>query len=387
MQNFIFENPTKIIFGRGCISQIGQEIRSYTNKILMVYGRGSILKNGVYEQVSNSLKASGISSVELSGAKSNPTLSLVYEGISLAKREKVEAILAAGGGSVIDTAKTIAAGVMAEEDIWEYFSRRLEIKKALPVFTVLTVSASTSEMNQVAVITNEKTHQKLSMRSLCLLPKVSIMDPSTLFTLSREYTAYSAVDAISHMLEGYFNNTEPDSLLQDRIVESLIKTIMEKTEVVLKNPRDYNARADMMWATTLGFNGLATAGMGQITFPAHMIGHSMSALFDIAHGATLSMVLPGWMTYATRKNPAKFARFAREIFMVREPNDFKAAVEGVQHLRSWMSSIGCPTHLQQCGISGGDVDRIVTNASATAKAVGMEEYTEDVIAGILDRCR
>ena len=387
MQNFIFENPTKIIFGRGCISQIGQEINGYGNKILMVYGRGSILRNGIYEQVSNSLKASGISFMELSGVKPNPTFSLVYEGISLAKREKVDAILAVGGGSAIDTAKTIAAGVMAEEDIWEYFSRRLEIKKALPVFTVLTVSASTSEMNQIAVITNEKTHQKLSIRSLCLLPKVSLMDPSTLFTLSREYTAYSAIDACSHMLEGYFNNTESDSLLQDRIVEALIKTIMEKTEVVLKNPRDYNARADMMWATTLGFNGLTTAGMGQITFPVHMIGHSVSALFDIAHGATLSMVLPGWMIYATRKNPAKFARLAREIFMVREPDDSKAAIEGVEHLRSWMSSIGSPIRLQQCGLSGGDVNRIVENASATAKAVGMEEYTEDVIAAILDRCR
>ena len=227
MQNFIFENPTRIIFGKGTISRIGREVKRFGSKVLLVYGQGSIKKNGVYDQVVASLREADISIVELPGVKSNPVLSLALEGIELARKEQVDTILAVGGGSVIDTAKTVAAGVKAEHDVWDFFTYKKAIKDALPILTVLTLSASASEMNSAAVITNEKGARKFSIRSPFIQPKMSILDPTVLYTLSPEYSAYSAVDAITHALEGYFNNSEPDSLLQDRLVEAFIKTIIE----------------------------------------------------------------------------------------------------------------------------------------------------------------
>ena len=387
MQNFIFENPTRIILGEGRISLIGREVQHFGSRVLLVYGQGSIKRNGIYQQVVTSLQKAGIYIVELSGVKSNPVLSLVLKGIELARKEQVDVILAAGGGSVIDTAKTVAAGVKSEYDVWDFFTYKKTINDALPILTVVTVSASASEMNPVAVITNEKSAQKLSISSLFIQPKASILDPTALYTLSPQYSAYSAVDAITHVLEGYFNNSEPDSPLQDRFVEAIIKTIMESTEIILKNPTDYNARANMMWSATLALNGLTTAGMGQISFPAHMIEHSLSALYDIAHGAGLSIVLPGWMSYTIKRNSFKLARLAREIFDVKEMNDEKAATECVYHLKSWFASIGSPTSLRDGNIIEEDIEKIAENAIVSAQLWKLREYTKDVIVEILNLCR
>jgi alcohol dehydrogenase YqhD (iron-dependent ADH family) len=383
VEDFVFENPTRIVFGRGSISAIGPEISRYGSRILLVYGQGSIKKNGIYDQVMNSLKASGVQAVELPGVKSNPVLSLVYEGIKLARREKVEAVLAVGGGSVIDTAKAIAAGVLSTIDVWEYFMRRAQVERALPVLTVLTLAASASEMNNAVVMTNEKTAQKYSFRSPHVQPKVSILDPTSLFTLDREYTAYSAVDAVVHMLEGYFNSTAEECMLQDRMVEGLIRTIMEKAEIALKQPDDYHARAGLMWASTLAFNGLTTAGVGQTQLPVHMMGHSLSALFDTPHGASLSIVLRAWMQYALEKKPEKFARFAREIFGVSGTGDSAMGREGADRMRAWMKSIGCPTSLRNGGIRPEEIGQISENARGLALTWGLTDYTTDVIAGIL----
>jgi alcohol dehydrogenase YqhD (iron-dependent ADH family) len=387
MQNFVFENPTKIIFGQGQIKKIGQEVRRFGGKVLLVYGKESIKKNGIYDQVVASLNEAGIAFVELPGVKSNPVLSLVVKGIDVARQEKAEVILAVGGGSVIDTAKSIAAGVKADHDVWDFFTYKKAIKDALPVLTVLTLSASASEMNAAAVITNEDGCCKYSIRSPFIQPKTSILDPTVLFSLNRAYSAYSAVDAITHMLEGYFNNTEPYSPLQDRLVEGFIKTIMESTETILKNPADYTARANMMWATTLAFNGLTTAGMGIIALPAHMIEHSLSALYDIAHGAGLSIVLPGWMLYASRENPGRFAHFARQIFQVADQDENKAAQEGIAALKRWFKSIGSPTTLAEGNIPTADIGKISDHAYALAQVWGLKTYTPEVIAEILALCK
>jgi alcohol dehydrogenase YqhD (iron-dependent ADH family) len=387
MQNFVFENTTKIIFGQGQIKKIGNEVRRFGNKALLVYGKESIKKNGIFDQVAASLQEAGISFAELPGVKSNPVLSLVLKGIELARQEKAEVILAVGGGSVIDTAKAIAAGVKADHDVWEFFTFKKIIKDALPILTVLTLSASASEMNSAAVITNEDGCCKFSIRSPFIQPKTSILDPTVLFSLSRAYSAYSAVDAITHMLEGYFNNTEPFSPLQDSLVYGLMKTVMESTDVILKNPADYTARANMMWATTLAFNGTTTAGMGLVTFPAHMIEHSLSALYDIAHGAGLSIILPGWMTYSSRKTPDRFAHFARQMFPVTIEDQSKAALEGIDRLKGWFSSIGSPTSLQEAGIPAADISKISENAYRTAQVWGLKDYTPEVISEILALCQ
>lgn len=387
MQNFIFENPTKIIFGQGQIKRIGSEAVRFGKKALIVYGMGSAKKSGVYDQVAASLGEAGVEFAELANVRSNPVLSKVKEGIKLARKNKTDVIIAVGGGSVIDTAKAVAAGVKADHDVWDFFTYKQIIRDALPVLTVLTLSASASEMNSAAVITNEEGARKFSIRSPFIQPRTSIMDPTVLYTLSAAYSAYSAVDAITHMLEGYFNNTEPFSPLQDRLVESFMKTVMESTETILKKPDDYTARANMMWATTLAFNGLTTAGMGQVSFPAHMIEHSLSALYDIAHGAGLSIVLPGWMSYMAGKNPSRFACFARQMFKIADTDDHSAAVEGTASLKRWFASIGSPTSLKEADIPEGDISRIAENAYALAQVWGLKTYTKEIIADILTMCK
>ncbi len=388
MQNFVFENPTKIIFGKGSIARIGAEAKRFGRRVLMVYGMGSVRASGVYEQVLNSLKEAGVDVVELSGVKSNPLLSKAKEGIALARAKPVDAVLAVGGGSVIDTAKTIAAGVKADHDPWEFFVYTKLVREALPVLVVLTMSASASEMNAAAVITNDETLQKFSVRSPLIQPKASILDPEVLYTVSPAYTAYSAVDIVTHMLEGYFTNTESgESPLQDRMVYAFMKTIMEATAKSLADPRDYDARANFMWSGTLAFNGLTTAGMGIVGFPVHMIEHSLSALYDIAHGAGLSVVLPGWMTWSAAKRPARFARLAREFFGAAEADDAKAAAAGIAKLRDWFRSIGSPVSLKEGGIPEGDIEKIADNAVELAKTWKLKDYTKDVIVEVLNHCR
>ena len=386
MRNFTFENQTKIVFGRGQIKEIGCETANFGKKVLMVYGQGSIKRSGVYDQVVASLKAADIEIVEFSGVKSNPVLSHTLKGINIARKEGVDVVLAVGGGSVIDTAKTIAVGAKTDDDVWGYFIREKTIQGALPILTVVTISASASEMNPAAVITKEDGARKFSIRSPFIQPKTSILDPTALFTLSPAYSAYSAVDAITHMLEGYFNNREPHSSLQDRLVEGLIKTIMESTEAILKNPADYDARANMMWAATLAFNGLTTAGMGMISLPAHMIEHSLSAIYDIAHGAGLSIILPGWMFWYIEKDPVKFARLGREIFGIEDDDNLKAGIEGISRLKEWFSSIGSPVSLGEANIPGEDIEKIAGNAHVLAQAWGLRDYTEEIIVDILRLC-
>ena len=387
MQNFVFENPTKIVFGRGQIKKIGCEAAKFGKKVFMVYGQGSVKRSGVYDQVVASLKAADIEIIEFPGVKSNPVLSHALKGIDIARKESIDVVLAVGGGSVIDTAKTIAVGAKTDDDVWDYFMRTKTIQDALPVLTVVTISASASEMNPAAVITKEEEAKKFSIRSPFIQPKTSILDPTALFTLSPAYSAYSAVDAITHMLEGYFNNREPHSPLQDRFVEGLIKTIMESAEAILKEPADYNARANMMWAATLAFNGLTTAGMGMISLPAHMIEHSLSAIYDIAHGAGLSIVLPGWMFYAVEKDPVKFARLGRKIFGIEDDNNLRAGMEGINRLKEWFSSTGSPVSLGEANIPEEDIKKIAENAHVLAQAWGLRDYTEKIIVDILGLCK
>ncbi len=389
MQNFMFDNPTRIIFGKGMITRIGNEVKRFGTKVLLVYGRGSIKKHGIYDQVISSLKDASLHVVEFSGVKANPVLSYAIKGIELAKNEDVDVVLAVGGGSVMDTAKTIAVGVTADpgDEIWDFFTFKKKIRSALPVLTVVTVSASASEMNPTAVITREEGAQKYSISSPFIQPRVSVLDPTVLFSLTPHCSAFGAVDIIAHLLEGYFNNREPESPLQDRLVEGIMKTVMESTDVILKDPQNYNARANVMWSATLAFNGLTTAGMGLISYPAHMIEHSLSALYDVAHGAGLSIILPGWMSYAAKKNPSKFARLGRTIFGINDTDDRNAAVQGVACLKRWFSVIGSLTSLKEAGIPESDIEKIAENSEALAKLWGLKDYTREVILDILHLCK
>ena len=380
MHDFIFHNPTKIIFGRNKEKEIGAELKAAgVSKVLFVYGRNSIMQSGLFESIVASLRGSDIDYVEFGGVVSNPLLSHARQGVVVAKAEQVDAILAVGGGSVLDEAKGIAVGAKTDVDLWEFYSGK-EVETALPVFTVLTLAATGSEMNGNSVITNEETKAKWNIGSIHVYPKVSILNPSLTCSVPLDYTAYSAVDAIAHVIEGYFTK-QPGSRLQDRLVESIIKTVIETTDMLMEDPENYAARSEFEWAATLALNGLTPAGIGPFSFPNHMIEHSLSALYDIAHGAGLAIVIPAWLRWykGRSRTPSQFRRFAAEIFGCSD------AGAGIDALEAWFKKIGAPVRLGDAAIPAEDIERISENAARLARRWGIDNvYTQSVIAEILE---
>lgn len=386
MQNFVFHNPTKILFGKDTIPAIGPETVAFGKKVLLVYGGGSIRKNGVYQQVIQSLQGAGAEIVEHPGVQSNPLLSHVREGIELARAHRCQVVCGVGGGSVIDEAKAICAGAPAEHDVWKFFTGKKSISAALPLTTVLTLAASGSEMNSGMVITNQATSQKFGFANRHLFPKVSILDPEATCSVPADYTAYGAVDAIAHVLEFYFTTTDPCTPVQDRLMEGLVINAMESCDRVLANLRDYQGRADLMWTATLALNGLTGAGLGKVGFPMHLIEHSLSALYNVPHGAGLSVVIPGWMRHQCQTTPERFAQFAQRVFACQNGRVEERAERGILALRQWFERVGSPTSLQALGIPEQDIPRIAENALALAKVWYMPDYDHHRIQTILENC-
>jgi len=380
MENFEFYVPTKIVFGKKTEEKIGEILKKDgIKKVLFVYGRESIKKIGLYDRVVNSLKGLGIEFVEHSGVKPNPVLSHTREGIKKAKENQVSAVLAVGGGSAIDEGKAIAVGAKTEKDIWKFFKREEVIEDALPIYTILTLAATGSEMNGFAVITNEETKEKLNIDSKYIFPRVSILNPELTYTVSSQYQAYASVDVIAHIIEYYFTCKVCPNL-SNRISESLIKTVMETTETILKDPRNYNARAEFMWAATLALNGLTRTGVGGGLFPNHLIAHALGGIYDLPHGACLSIVIPAWMQWYKDENRAQFERFAKEIFEV------PTAEEGIKALTDWFKKIGAPVSLKEVNISENEILNIAENGYNIAKVQGIENiYSKEVIEEILKK--
>ncbi|MDA3785938.1 MAG: iron-containing alcohol dehydrogenase [Deltaproteobacteria bacterium] len=377
MYDFEFHKPTQIIFGRGKEEEIGAVLnRDGIVKVLLVYGSRSIHKSGLLERLKENLGRQGVVFAEFGGVVSNPVLSHTRKGIELAKSIDVEAILAVGGGSVLDEGKAIAVGAVAEADIWQYFTGRV-VTAALPIYTILTLAATGSEMNGNSVVTNEESSQKYSLTSPLVYPRVSILDPQLTCSVPADYSAYGAVDAIAHVLEAYFTR-QPGSRLQDRMVESIIKTVMASHEVIRRHPDNYEARAEFMWTATLALNGLTSAGVGADSFPIHMIEQSLSALYNIAHGAGLAIVMPAWMRWYSRQHPSQFERFADKIF------GLKGAEAGIEALEKWFQEIGAPVRLQDAGIALADIALIAENAAELARLWEVDDlYPREVIADIL----
>jgi alcohol dehydrogenase YqhD (iron-dependent ADH family) len=379
MFDFVFHNPTKIVFGRKKEELIGDELKQAgIGKVLLVYGRSSIKKSGLFDRIAASLTRNNVQYVEYGGVVSNPVLSHTRGGVQLAKSEKVEAVLAVGGGSVLDEGKAIAVGALAADDVWNYFIGK-EVASALPVFSVLTLAATGSEMNGNAVVTNEETKQKYNISSLLVYPRVSILNPELTCTVPRDYSAYGAVDAIAHVIEGYFTR-QAGTRLHDRLVEGIIRTVIDTNNVIMREPDNYEARAEFMWAATLALNGLTTAGLKEYCFPNHMIEHAMSAIYNIAHGAGLAIVMPAWMRWYCPQQPARFERFAREIFGLEN------AEAGIVALETWFAGLQAPIRLQDVNIPAADIGMIAENAAKLAVQWGMGDlYPKEVIADILQR--
>ncbi len=390
MQNFVFHIPTKVLFGRDTVPSIGPETAPWGTRCLLVHGRASSRRSGLLDRVRDSLAGAGVEIFEHGGVRSNPVLSHVREGIALARRHRVEVIVAVGGGSVIDEAKAIGAGSVVEHDVWKFFTGRKSMKKTLPLTTVLTLAAAGSEMNSGMVITNEETREKFGTGNQLLYPRTSILDPEVTFSVPPDYTAYGAVDAVAHVLEFYMTTRDPDTPVQDRIMEGLIENAMEACDRCLADPCDYGGRAALMWTATLALNGLTAAGLGRVGFPMHMIEHSLSALYDVPHGAGLSAVIPGWLTWHSQRAPARIAGLGRRLFPfpdMERCSEQELAVRTITILRNWFGRINSPASLQELGIPTADIPKIACNAMALAKAWRLHEYTAEIIEDILHLCR
>jgi len=349
MENFVYYCPTKIIFGHKKEEEVGKEISKYGKRVLLHYGGGSIKVSGLYDKVISNLKAAGLEVFELGGVQSNPLLSLVRKGIELCKKEHIEAIIAVGGGSVIDSAKGIAIGALYQGDVWDFYSFKVDPKESLPVGVILTIPAAGSEMSVSSVITNEENQIKFSFRHEILRPKFSILDPELISTVPMYHIAAGICDMFCHVAERYFTNSTNVNLT-NYLCEGTMKNIIEVGPKYLANPSDYDAAAEVMWSSTMAHNGILETGRIS-DWASHRIEHELSALYDISHGAGLAIIMPAWMRYVYHHDINLFAHYASSVFNVKVLDDkVKMAEEGIQKTTEFFASLGLPTSLMKANI-------------------------------------
>ena len=382
MENFSFYAPTYFQFGKDSEKEVGNLVKRFGgHKVLLHYGGGSIKKSGLYDTVITCLKDSGIPFVELGGVKPNPRSGLVYEGIDLCRKEGIDFVLAVGGGSVIDSAKAIAAGTVDDGDFWDFYMHKREITSALPVGTILTIAAAGSEGSPNSVITNEENQYKRGAGAECLRPCFSILNPQFTCTLPPYQTASGITDIMVHVCERYFSPTK-DVEITDRLCEGVLKTLIHEAPIVMENPMDYQARANIMWAGMVAHNNICGVGRVQ-DWASHALEHEVSGLYDVTHGAGLAVIMPAWMKYVSSKSPDKFVTFATRVFDVDAQNKSKADIvlEGINRFRSFLSSIGMPESLKEFGVSEGDLEKMAHCILSTTGEIGgyMKLTVEDMI--------
>lgn len=359
MDNFTFCTPTRYLFGRGVENEAGKLCKTAGwKKVMIVYGGGSAVRSGLLDRVSRSLAAEEIVSVRLGGVKPNPTDDLVYDGIRLCREEAVDALLAVGGGSVIDTAKAIACGVPYAGDFWDFFAGNAIVETALPIGVVLTIPAAGSEGSGNSVITRLDGLHKLSLRTeTALRPKFACLNPELTFTLPPYQTASGIADMMVHIMERYFSPTE-EVEVTDRLAEGLLKAIIAEAPKVMATPDDYDARANIMWSGTLAHNGICGCGRRE-DWASHFMEHELSAVYGVTHGAGLAVIVPAWMSFVAGQKPAKVAQFGRRVFDVQASDDVEAAREAVSSLRGFFRSIGLPVTMKELGIDAPDINLLV----------------------------
>ncbi|WP_321991222.1 iron-containing alcohol dehydrogenase [Marispirochaeta aestuarii] len=355
MNNFEFASPTKIVFGKGTEKEVGRHVAEHAGSVLIHYGSDRIKKDGLFDTVTESLKAAGVEYTELGGVKPNPRLGLVREGIELCKKKKIDFILAVGGGSVIDSAKGIAAGVLYDGDLWDvYIGKAAPPTQALPVGVVLTIPAAGSEASKFTVLTTEDGWYKRAFNSEILRPKFAVMNPELTFSLPPYQTASGIADIMAHIMERYFTNVEKVDLT-DRLCEAAMRSVIANAPVVMETPDNYDARAEIMWASTLAHNDLLSTGrVGD--FGSHQIEHELSGIYDVAHGAGLAVIFPAWMKYVYKQNVSRFVQFAVRVWNVDERFDDpeRTALEGIARMEAFLRSISMPVTLEELGIPTAD---------------------------------
>ena len=360
MRNFTFYSPTEFVFGKDTERQTGELVKKFGgSRVLIVYGGGSVVRSGLLDRVKQTLKEQGIAHIELGGVQPNPIDTKVYEGIELGRKEQVDFLLPVGGGSVIDTAKAIAAGITYEGDFWDFYCGKDTPATALRLGVVLTIPAAGSEGSGNSVITKVDGLKKMSLRTPEVLrPAFAVMNPELTYTLPAWQTSCGIADMMAHIMERYFTNTEGVEIA-DRMCESVLKAIIGNAPKVIHEPTGYDARANIMWAGTVAHNG--TCGVGcEEDWASHFMEHEVSAIYNVSHGAGLAVIFPAWMTYMAKHNARKIAQFAVRVWDVPTSDDAESvALEGIARYKAFMHSIGMPTNFKELGIESPDIDLLV----------------------------
>ncbi len=380
MYPFEFNMPTKVVFGENAVDKVGAEAKVFGKKALLVtYDEAFVTKMGLLQKVTESCAQQGVALFTHFGVKSNPTLEHAKEGMEIAKREKVDVIIALGGGSVMDESKFIGIAQDYAGDPWDFTTGKAEITHTLPVIAVVTIPATSSELNGTSVMSSREHQRKNGFANPIMRPKVAILDPLLTLFIPLKQTAYSAADIISHLLEHYFGHSLAWAPFQDHYCQASIRTIMECMERLLLCPTDVEARSQMMWCASYAWNGFYDCGLGACNSNIHILGHSLSNFYDTPHGAAMSITILATMRYFKAEQKKKYAQFAREVFSVKEEEDDKATQLGIQCLEQWFRKIGTPVTLLEAGIEGEDaIEKMAIDAVQTAISWGENHYTKEM---------
>lgn len=387
MNNFIYDVPTKIYFGENAVDNLNTELRNYGKKVLLCYGGGSIKKSGLYDKVIDEINKAGLEVFELSGIEPNPRVDSVREGAKICKENNIDVLLAVGGGSTLDATKWIAAAACVEHDAWDFFSKWAPVKKALPVLTILTLSATGSEMNCGGVISNLETKDKIGRLDKLLLPKASFLDPTLTYSVSKYQTACGCADIMSHILEVYFA-PENDMYMLDCVMEGLMKTVIKYAPIALKDPENYDARANLMWASSWAINGFVKGGK-QHEWSCHPMEHELSAIYDITHGLGLAILTPRFLKYClNEQNVDKYVQFGVNVFDIDKNLDkFEIANLAIDKLSTFFfDTMGLDDTFTKVGIKQEDFDVMANKACEGGVINGFVPLCAKDITKIFEMC-
>ena len=389
MNNFVYNIPTKVYFGENQLSHLGEELKGFGNRVLLTYGGGSIKKMGLYDKVMEEMKKAGLEVFELSGIEPNPRIDSVRKGAQMCKEHNIDVLLAVGGGSTIDATKFMAAGACVDHDPWDFFNeKKAPINKALPIVTILTLSATGSEMDTAAVISNPETNDKIGRLDPNVLPRISFLDPTNTYSVNKYQTACGSVDIMSHIIEVYFN-MEPDLFMLDTFMEGMLKTVVRYAPIAMQEPDNYEARANLMWTSSWAINGFINGGRAK-AWSCHPMEHQLSAVYDITHGLGLAILTPRWMEYCLdESNVSKYVQFAVNVFGVdanQEP--MSIAKEGIRRLYDFFfKTLGLQNTLTELGIGDEHFAEMAYKACGGKVLKGFKTLTQEDVVKIYEMCR
>ena len=389
MYPFEFDMTTRAVFGEGVVAKVGALAAGFGKKaLLLTYDEAFMKKIGFYQKVADSCKAAGIELISAFGVKSNPTLEHATGVITMAKAEKPDMIIALGGGSVMDEAKFVGLAALYDGDPWDFATGKAPIEKMLPVIAVVTIPATSSELNGTSVMSYEKIQRKDAIFNPLMRPKYAILDPELTYSIPIKQTAYSAADIISHLLDSYMGHGLEWAPFQDRYSQGSIRTVIECMDRLLTNPADKEACSQFMWTASYAWNGFYPCGLGPCDATIHILGHSLSNFFDTPHGAAMSVTILATMRFFLHSKTKKISAFAREVFRVNESDDLKAAEAGIATLSTWFKKIGTPTTLAEAGIPNEAIVKMAPDALKTAQAWGLGHlYTVEKCTELFKLCR